>query len=227
MSTEHFFDAYRGTPPWDIGRHQPAFERALGRGDVRGPVLDAGCGTGENALYLAAQGFDVTGVDAVPAAVEAARRKAAARGLRAEFVVGDALDLGALGRRFATVIDSGLFHSLDDDERERFRESLAAVLEPGGRYLVLCFSDQEKRRDGGPRRVTREELQAAFDRAPYRVLAIEAAEMASNLEDSPHQAWFAGVERLTDEAGPAGDGRAAAQGTSTTLPSAGRSMTCR
>ena len=129
MSTEHFFEAYRGTPPWDIGRHQPAFERALREGDITGPVLDAGCGTGENALYLAAQGFAAAGVDAVPAAIEAARAKALARGLPADFVVGDALDLGALGRRFATVIDSGMFHTFDDGERERFRDSLAAVLE--------------------------------------------------------------------------------------------------
>ena len=203
MSTEHFFEAYRGMPPWDIGRHQPAFERALREGDVRGPVLDAGCGTGENALYLAAQGFDVAGVDAVPAAIEAARAKAVARDLPADFVVGDALDLGALRRRFATVIDSGLFHTFDDDERERFRESLASVLEPGGRYLVLCFSERE-RGEGGPRRVTREELRAAFDRLPFRVLSIEAAAMASS-QRGGRKAWFARVERLADREVPSAD----------------------
>jgi ubiquinone/menaquinone biosynthesis C-methylase UbiE len=201
MPSEYFFEAYQSTPPWDIGRHQPAFEHALKGGDVRAPVLDAGCGTGENALYLAAQGFTVTGVDSVPAAIEAARSKAAARGLEAEFIVGDALDLGALERRFATVIDSGLFHTFEDAERERFRESLARVLEPGGRYLVLCFSERE-RHDGGPRRVTRDELRAVFDRSPFRVLKIEAVEMATNL-DSGRKAWFARVERLPDEGTPA------------------------
>ena len=200
MSTEHFFEAYRGTPPWDIGRHQPAFERALREGDITGPVLDAGCGTGENALYLAAQGFAAAGVDAVPAAIEAARAKALARGLPADFVVGDALDLGALGRRFATVIDSGMFHTFDDGERERFRDSLAAVLEPGGRYLVLCFSERE-RGDGGPRRVTREELRATFERPPFRVLSIEPALIASNLRGG-RKAWFARVERLADRVEP-------------------------
>jgi SAM-dependent methyltransferase len=203
MATEHFFEAYRGTPPWDIGRHQPAFERALRAGDIRGPVLDAGCGTGENALYLAAQGYEVTGVDAVPAAIESARRKAEARGLRAELVIGDALDLGALGRRFFTVIDSGLFHTFEDDERERFRGSLAAALEPGGRYLMLCFSEREHG-DGGPRRVTRAELHGVFDRPPFRVLAVDAAEMATNLGGA-RRAWFAHVERLADgEGAPAG-----------------------
>jgi SAM-dependent methyltransferase len=197
MPAEHFLEAYQGKPPWDIGRHQPAFEGAVRDGDVRAPVLDAGCGTGENALYLAAQGYAVTGVDAVPAAIEAAREKAASRGLEAEFVVGDALDLDALGRRFSTVIDSGLFHTFEDGERERFRDSLAAALVPGGRYLVLCFSERE-RADGGPRRVTRDELRGVFGRPPFRVLGIEAAEMATNL-GSGRQAWFARVERLGDE----------------------------
>ena len=119
VSASRFIESYRGTPPWDIGRPQPAFARLAEAGDARGPVLDAGCGTGENALAFAARGFEVVGVDAVEAAVDAARAKAAARGLAAEFRVHDALALGDLGRRFGTVVDSGLFHTFDDEERRR------------------------------------------------------------------------------------------------------------
>ena len=82
ISANRFIQAYKGKPPWDIGRHQPAFEALADAGEIVGPVLDAGCGTGENALFLAARGFEVVGVDAVEAAVEAARRMAVARGLR-------------------------------------------------------------------------------------------------------------------------------------------------
>ena len=154
ISANRFIQAYKGKPPWDIGRHQPAFEALADAGEIVGPVLDAGCGTGENALFLAARGFEVVGVDAVEAAVEAARRKAVARGLHAEFLVHDALALEGLGRRFATVVDSGLFHTFDDRERGRFVTSLAATLTLGGRYYVLCFSERELR-DGGPRRAAR------------------------------------------------------------------------
>ncbi len=122
-----FEEAYKGTPPWDIGRPQPAFERIAGAGPLTGPVLDAGCGTGENALLFAARGFEVVGVDAVAAAVSAARAKAEARGLQAEFLVHDALALGELGRRFRTVVDSGLFHTFDDDERREYVGSLASA----------------------------------------------------------------------------------------------------
>ena len=195
MSAFRFEDAYRGTPPWDIGRPQPAIERVAEAGQVTGPVLDAGCGTGENALFLAARGFEVVGVDAVEAAVAAARAKAETRGLQAEFLVHDALALGDLGRRFATVVDSGLFHTFDDDERRRYVASLAAATALGARAFVLCFSEHEHL-DGGPRRVTQAELREAFDAPPFRVLGIEAAEMATNLEGGGRKAWLASIERM-------------------------------
>jgi len=197
MSVSHFIEAYKGKPPWDIGRPQPAFEMLADAGEIAGPVLDAGCGTGENALFLATRGFEVVGVDAVEAAVEAARRKAVARGLEAEFLVRDALALDGLGRRFATVVDSGLFHTFDDRERGRFAKSLAAALTLGGHYYVLCFSEREVR-EGGPRRVTQAELRAAFDHPPFRVRSIEAAEMAADLDGDSRKAWLARIERVAN-----------------------------
>ena len=190
MPVSFFAEAYdRGTPPWDIGRHQPAFERLAVAGEIRGPVLDVGCGTGENALFLASGGYQVVGVDAVELAVHAARR-----GASAEFLVGDALALGALDRMFAAVIDSGLFHTLDDDERPRFVDSLADVLRPGGRYFMLCFSELETR-PGGPRRVTQAEIRSVFNEPPFRVLAIEAAQMETNFADGSRLCWLARIER--------------------------------
>lgn len=197
MSADRFVQAYEGTPPWDIGRPQPAFVALADAGAIAGPVLDAGCGTGENALFLAGRGLDVLGIDAVPAAIDAARAKATARGLTAAFEVHDALDLGSLDRRFSTVVDSGLFHTFDDDEREHFVASLAAVLEHGGICHALCFSEHETR-EGGPRRVTQAELRAVFGRPPFTVLGIEAAEMATRLEGAGRKAWLAHVRRGAD-----------------------------
>jgi SAM-dependent methyltransferase len=195
MRASRFAEAYKGTPPWDIGRVQPALERVADAGLVNGPVLDAGCGTGENALFFAARGFEVVGVDAVEAAVAAARAKAEARGLPAEFLVHDALALADLGRRFGAVVDSGLFHTFDDDERRRYVTSLATATALGARVFVLCFSEHE-RLNGGPRRVTQGELREAFDVPPFRVLDIAAAEMATNLGGVGHRAWLATVERV-------------------------------
>ena len=194
MRTNRFEEAYKGTPPWDIGRAQPAFESVADAGLVIGPVLDAGCGTGENALLFAARGFEVIGVDAVDAAVAAARAKAEARGLQAEFIVHDALALGALGRRFRTVVDSGLFHTFDDDERPEYVTSLAAVTALHAKVFILCFSEHELG-DAGPRRVTQAELRKSFDVPPFHVLDIEAAEMGTNLGGG-RKAWLASIERV-------------------------------
>jgi SAM-dependent methyltransferase len=189
------FDAlYEGRPPWDIGRPQPAF-RALAEAEaIRGRVLDVGCGTGEHALLAAGLGLEATGVDVAAAAIAAARAKASERGLRARFLVWNALELAALDERFDTVLDSGLFHVLEDDDRRAYVASLAAATRVGGRCHVLCFSD---RQPGalGPRRVTEDELRTAFARG-WRVDAIEPATIESRSDRYPVQAWLATITRV-------------------------------
>jgi SAM-dependent methyltransferase len=163
MTVPSWDEAYAAQrpPPWDIGQPQPAFVRLADRGLLGGRLLDAGCGTGEQALLAAAHGAQAVGVDGSPRAIARAREKAAARDLAVRFEVGNALDLGSLGLTFDTVTDSGLFHVFDDADRARYVTSLAAVLEPGGTCYLMCFSDRQPG-DQGPRRVSRDELTAAF-----------------------------------------------------------------
>ena len=120
-----------GPAPWDIGAPQPIVVRLAAEGAFAGAVLDAGCGTGDNGLHIAALGLPVLGFDVAETAVAMAREKAAARGIEAEFVVADALALEGLGRRFDTVLDSALFHTFDGDERGRYVDGLAAVTRSG------------------------------------------------------------------------------------------------
>jgi 2-polyprenyl-3-methyl-5-hydroxy-6-metoxy-1,4-benzoquinol methylase len=143
MRPEHFDASYAGTPPWDIGRPQPAFLALAEAGTIRGRVLDVGCGTGEHALMAASMGLEATGIDSAPAAIALAEAKARDRGLTVRFLVHDALQLASLGTQFDTVLDCGLFHVLDDDDRRTFVENLRAVIQPGGRYFMLCFSDRQ------------------------------------------------------------------------------------
>ena len=134
-----FENLYAGNAPWDIDKPQPVFAAVAGR--VASPVLDAGCGTGEHALFFASQGHRVTGIDFVGEAIERARAKAGERGLAVKFLVKDATTLDDLGEHFATVIDNGLFHCFSDDDRRRYVRGLAQLLEPGGRLFLMCFSD--------------------------------------------------------------------------------------
>jgi SAM-dependent methyltransferase len=156
----HFESAYAGKAPWDIGKPQGPLAESVDL--VTSPVLDAGCGTGENALFLAARGHQVTGIDFVDEAIRRARGKAAERGLTVEFQVKDALMLEAWDKRFATVIDSGLFHVFSDEDRVGYVAGLTHITEPDGRLLLLCFSDEEPGTQG-PRRVSQREIRAAFE----------------------------------------------------------------
>ncbi len=182
-------------PPWDIGRPQQAFERLAGRGLLSGRVLDAGCGTGEHTLLAAAHGADATGVDISPRAIARARAKAADRGLQARFEVADVLALEQLGLTFDTVIDSGVFHVFDDQDRARYVTSLASVLRPGGHCYLACFSDRQPG-EWGPRRVTQDELRAAFSDG-WSVVSIEADtfEVNPGLPSPTVQAWLSVIER--------------------------------
>jgi len=157
------FDAsYEGTPPWEIGRPQPALLEVAEAGRVTGRVLDVGCGTGEHAMMAAARGLDATGLDASQNAIGIATARNAERGLSARFVVGDALDLKSfVTPPFDTALDSGLFHVFDDKDRASYVPSLRAVLAPGARYVLMCFSDAEPG-EWGPRRITEAELHATF-----------------------------------------------------------------
>jgi SAM-dependent methyltransferase len=192
-------ESYAGNvpPPWDIGKPQPAFVRLAAQGLLAGQVLDAGCGTGEHTLLAASSGADALGVDGSALAIEQARGKAAARGIKARFQVADALNLPDLGLSFEVVIDSGLFHVFDDDSRARYVTSLASALRPGGRLYLMCFSDRQPGA-GGPRRVSQDELYAAFADG-WVISAIQADTFEINpgfFDGTTTQAWLATISRV-------------------------------
>ncbi|MBB5783222.1 class I SAM-dependent methyltransferase [Nonomuraea jabiensis] len=141
-----FEEAYRAkarrqAPPWDVGHPQEVVVRLERAGLIEGPVLDAGCGTGEHTLLLAALGYDVLGIDSSPAAISEARAKAEERGIAATFELGDALRLGGRGEGYATVVDTGLFHLFDGEARARYTAALHRACRPGARVHVLSLSD--------------------------------------------------------------------------------------
>src|SRR5437764_13852242 len=106
--------------PWDIGRPQPAFVGIADAGLMRGALLDAGCGTGEHTLLAASLGASAYGVDLSPTAIERARAKAVERGLDVRFDSGDLLSIPLPPVAYDTVLDSGVFHSFDDEDRARY-----------------------------------------------------------------------------------------------------------
>ena len=188
--------SYRDGPaPWDVGRPQPAVVRLASAGGFAGAVLDVGCGTGENALHVAALGLPVLGVDVAETALAIAREKADNSGTEVEFAAADAFQLEHLGRSFKTVLDCGLFHTFDGDERTRYVASLASVTEHAGTLYVLCFSDDGP--DQGPHPIRQEELRAAFRPTQgWEIVAIQPDRIQTRIHDDGAPAWFATIKRI-------------------------------
>ncbi len=174
-------DAYKIVPPWDVGRPQPAFVELVKAGELNsGSVLDVGCGTGENALYLAGNGFSVTGVDLTSRAIAAARAKAAERKQRVDFRIGNALSLGFKNGFFDNVIDSGLFHTFTDNDRPSYAREIARVLVTRGRYFMLC---------------TREEIETTFTPL-FSINYIRDTSFATRIHNNGGKAYLTSATKI-------------------------------
>lgn len=172
--------------PWETGRPQPAIVECSERGDIVGRVLDVGCGVGTNVLYLAKQGHEAVGIDFASAAIERARSRAERRDddIDVSFEVADAftlpdLELGSFG----TVVDCGMLHTLDANERRRYADSLGAVLEPGGRVVALEFRVGAPA-DWGPIPLSDADLRGAFEDG-WRVETVEETRFVTRVRPVP------------------------------------------
>jgi SAM-dependent methyltransferase len=184
-----------GPAPWDIGRPQPAIVRLASKGVFTGSVLDAGCGTGENALYLASLGSAVLGVDVAETALAIARKKASTLGIEVEFAAADAFHLEHLGRTFETVLDCGLFHTFEADERQIYVTSLGSVTKSNGTVQLLCFGDEGP--DLGPHPVRQDALMTSFAPANgWNVIAIESERIETRFHANGVSAWLATIKRI-------------------------------
>ncbi|MDR2155350.1 MAG: class I SAM-dependent methyltransferase [Burkholderiaceae bacterium] len=189
-----FANVYRGPAPWDIGAAQPALQALFAALPPEGPVLDAGCGTGDLAIALAERGLPTLGVDFVAAAITEAERRAAVqtRAVRQRLAlrVGDVLrpaDItpSAWGPPFGTVVDSGFFHLLDDPARDAFVTNLRRALAPRGRYYLLAFAVTFAG-PNVPRAVTEDEVRRRFDSAAgWRLLHCAPAMFTSRIAPVP------------------------------------------
>lgn len=125
--------------PWDIGGAQPVVIEAERAGRLRGAVLDVGCGLGDNAIFLARQGHQVTGVDIAPAAIAQAQQRARQHGVDVTFAVADATSLAGLDGQFDSVLDGACYHTLDEDARDDYAAAVYRVTRPDALLTLFCF----------------------------------------------------------------------------------------
>ena len=205
---EFDFDAlYRGespaegvpaitTPPWDTKAPKENVIAWHEAGLVHGEVLDIGCGLGDNAIYLATQGHSVTGLDISPTALSTAERRAKDAGVDVRFAVADATELDGYADAFNTVIDSGMYHCLDDDGKRSYAAAVHRATRPGATLLLGAFSDANAQdREWSRAMVTEQTLRETLGGACWEITSLTSETVQLPHEDTDAAIWLVQAQR--------------------------------
>jgi SAM-dependent methyltransferase len=182
-------DVYRqGTPPWDTGKVAAELVRVVEDGLVpRGAVLELGCGTGADSIFLAKRRFDVTAVDISPIAIERARSRAEQHDALIRFVLGDVLKFGQTAGQFDFVYDAGFYHCLRQTNLEGFLDLLWRVTRPGSQYLALVGAMGETA-EGGPPQVSEDDIHDELGRL-FEFIHVRPIRLASPRRAEGYLGW--------------------------------------
>jgi 2-polyprenyl-3-methyl-5-hydroxy-6-metoxy-1,4-benzoquinol methylase len=174
--------------PWDHGTPDVnLIDMVIQRPIPKCKALDIGCGTGNNAIWLAQQNFVVTGCDISKTAIAKAKEKVAVSNVKCSFIVADFLNNEIPGLPFGFVFDRGCLHSVGNEERRRFAENVVFHLEEGGLWLSLTGNADEEVRKTGPPQLTARELVTAVE--PYFEIILLTASLFGSSQSDPPKAW--------------------------------------
>jgi SAM-dependent methyltransferase len=186
------------TPPWDTKAPKENVIAWQEGGWVHGDVLDIGCGLGDNAVYLAQQGFNVTGLDLSPTALITAERRAKDAGVTVQFAVTDSTKLEGYTEAFDTVVDSGMFHCLDDDGKRSYAAAAHRATRPGATLLLSCFSDANPSDEEWPRpAVSEQTLRDVLGGAGWDIESLEPATWRREIDGNEVEMafWYVRAQR--------------------------------
>lgn len=180
----------KGDIPWDTGIPDLNLINVVIKRPIRScKALDIGCGTGDDAVWLAQQNFSVTGIDVSEMAIQKAIDKASRAGVECTLLVRDFLKDEIPGAPFSFVYDKGCFHVFDSDEhRNNFAEKVAAYLEPTGLWLSIIGNADEQRQGPGPPQRTARDIVAAVEPF-FEILSLSSGHFGSN-RPNPPRAWL-------------------------------------
>lgn len=143
-------EIYRNVPltkiPWNIEAPPDELVQLVESGKIPPcDVIDLGCGAGNYAIYLAHKGFNVTGVDISPTAIKLAKENAKKKKVKCNFFVADAVDdlRNVVGETFDFAYDWEVLHHIFPEKRKKFVQNVFGVLNPGGKYFSVCFSEKD------------------------------------------------------------------------------------
>jgi SAM-dependent methyltransferase len=197
---EQWDAAYAGNQPplWDAGRPSGDLTKIVEDGTMRpGRIVDLGCGSGTDAIYLAGRGFDVTAIDVAPAALRLAQEKALKAGVRVRWLLADVLALPRL-EPFDLIYDRGCYHEVRSVNIAAYLRTVQQLSRPGTLFLLLAGNANEMLMDYGPPTVTEEQLRGDFSRLfDFEFLKESRFEIARPNTVGP-LAWSALLRRKSD-----------------------------
>ena len=186
-----------GQPPWESGEPSAELQRVIAAENIQPcPVIELGCGTGINAVWLAQQGFEVTAIDFSPLAIDKARQRAAAAGAAVRFVKDDVLHLAADYDPVPFFFDRGCYHAVRHIDVQAYLRTLERVTSPGALGLLLTGNARCPSPEGqGPPVVSAEELHAELEPAFEIIRLREFYFDAIGAGGAPPLAWSCLVRR--------------------------------
>lgn len=187
---EHYKERYQsGDTPWDLGQADFNLIEVVTQKPILGcKVLEVGCGTGDNSIWLAQNSFQVIGTDTSDIALEKAREKASKANVQCDFMLVDFLKDKIPNAPFGFVFDRGCFHSFSsENDRRNLAQNIATHLEEGGLWLTLAGNADEQRQRPGPPQLTAGDIILAGE--PYfEVLSLTSTHFGSN-RPNPPRVW--------------------------------------
>jgi SAM-dependent methyltransferase len=187
---DRFKERYKsGDTPWDVGKPDFNLIEVVTQNPIPGcSVLEVGCGTGDNSIWLAQNGFEVKGIDASDIAINKAIQKAREANAKCDFIVADFLKADIYGAPFGFVFDRGCFHSFDSaKDRKNFAQKVAAHLEEAGLWLTLVGNADEDRQGEGPPQRSAGDIVSAVEPC-FEILSLQSSHFESNFPEPP-RAW--------------------------------------
>lgn len=179
-----------GQTPWELNRVDSNLVTMISQAGIKPcKVLDIGCGTGDNAIWMAQNGFEVTGCDGSELAIARAIEKSAIAGVECIFYQADFLLKKSMAPMYSLLFDRGCYHCFsEDDQRHQFVKNCHSFLKPDGLWISLMGNADEERQEQGPPQMSCAEI-AAHVEPFFEILLLESGIFDSSLS-TPPRAWL-------------------------------------